>query len=272
MSCCILYIIRCDHTGCSDTVGRRKARCEPHGNTGRLNKISKKIRHNAPAIRIFLPTAEKKANGMAGACKDDGESVSTQRQHKPSGEVDIVDPDSGGIERSDVGQLEAGDAITLVGDKELILRASGGKANKLVDIGADGVYAALHDGDGVGLPAEPHAAALLGTEFNSHAANFAVMDTCEIGAEDKYLLGAERKRNKWRRRTVNSSRDDGLGWQCASESEKRRGRRNASFQRCFRNLKGMARTDALAIVFDDIRHNDTVHHLLDALVDGRGGG
>lgn len=208
---------------------------------------------------------------MAGACKDDGESVSTQRQHKPSGEVDIVDPDSGGIERSDVGQLEAGDAITLVGDKELILRASGGKANKLVDIGADGVYAALHDGDGVGLPAEPHAAALLGTEFNSHAANFAVMDTCEIGAEDKYLLGAERKRNKWRRRTVNSSRDDGLGWQCASESEKRRGRRNASFQRCFRNLKGMARTDALAIVFDDIRHNDTVHHLLDALVDGRGG-
>ena len=60
MSCCILYIIRCDHTGCGDTVGRRKAHCEPHGNTGRLNKISKKIRHNAPAIRIFLPGAEKK--------------------------------------------------------------------------------------------------------------------------------------------------------------------------------------------------------------------
>ena len=76
MSCCILYIIRCDHTGCSDTVGRREARCEPHGSTGRLNKISKKIRHNAPVIRIFLPGAEKKANGMAGACKDDGKEVS----------------------------------------------------------------------------------------------------------------------------------------------------------------------------------------------------
>lgn len=30
------------------------------GDTRRLNKISKKIRHKAPTIRIFLPTAVKK--------------------------------------------------------------------------------------------------------------------------------------------------------------------------------------------------------------------
>ena len=85
---------------------------------------------------------------------------------------------------------EAGYTTTDAGDEEMLVGMLLGVCDELVNIGADGVNASLHGGDGIALPLHAVAIAHYGTEMQmGNSGGTASVHTGKIATEDKHLIG-----------------------------------------------------------------------------------
>lgn len=84
---------------------------------------------------------------------------------------------------------EAGDAAADTGDEEGEFGMDLGKGDELIDVRADGIYAALHRGDGVTLALQTDALAPDGAKLAiGGISGSASMSACEVAAKDEDLV------------------------------------------------------------------------------------
>ena len=76
------------------------------------------------------------------------------------------------------------------GDIEEEFRMLPCKGDEIIHIGFDGLYAALHCGNGITLPPQPHAASHHGAKLPEGNIGCATaVHTCKVGAEHEYFIG-----------------------------------------------------------------------------------
>ena len=65
-----------------------------------------------------------------------------------------------------------------------------GKCDEIIHIWFDGLYTALHCGDGIALPTQPHAASHHGAKLpEGNICRATAMHACKVGAEHEYFIG-----------------------------------------------------------------------------------
>ena len=116
-------------------------------------------------------------------------------QHLPEAgrQVDILHVAGPGEERGDLCRRETGDAATDLGDEEGHFRMLPGKPDEVVDIGSNGLHAALHGRNGIALALQSDALPSDGAEaLPGQPCGPATVQSAEIASEDKDFTGPQR--------------------------------------------------------------------------------
>lgn len=107
--------------------------------------------------------------------------------------MDILHVAGPGEERGDLCRRETGDAATDLGDEEGHFRMLPGKPDEVVDIGGDGLHAALHGRNGIALALQSDALPPDGAEaLPGQPCGPATVQSAEIASEDKDFTGPQR--------------------------------------------------------------------------------
>lgn len=107
--------------------------------------------------------------------------------------MDVLHVAGPGEERGDLCGGKPGDAATDLGDKEGLFRMLPGKPDEVVDIGGNGLHAALHGRNGIALALQSDALAPDGTEaLPGQPCSPAAVQSAEIASEDKDFTGPQR--------------------------------------------------------------------------------
>ena len=105
------------------------------------------------------------------------------------GQDDVFHINRCGKQWCDFTGRETGDAATDAGHQELVLLMVGRELDELVNIGFDGLHAALHRRDGITLSLQSHALAHDGAKAaRGNPCGTATVSACQVAAKDKNLI------------------------------------------------------------------------------------
>ncbi len=108
----------------------------------------------------------------------------------PFGQYNIGHQVGIGKEGCYLAVVESGYSAAYAGYKECEVGMVLGECDEFIYIGLDGFHTALHGGDGVALPLQPHALPIDGSKaFEGYACSPAAVMPSKIAAEDKDLVG-----------------------------------------------------------------------------------
>ena len=101
-------------------------------------------------------------------------------------------------QRRNLTWSEACDATAYLGDEEGQLRMHVSETDELLDVGQDGVSAALHRWDGIALSLQANALSHDSAEFfNGGSCRATGMHACKVAAKDKDLVWTEMLDKLW---------------------------------------------------------------------------
>lgn len=150
-----------------------------------------------PATTSGAPARAQRPSGDSGhrATATIGRRRPLPSQHLPEAgrQMDVLHVAGPGKERGDLCRCEAGDAATDLGDEEGHFRMLPGKPDEVVDIGSNGLHAALHGRNGIALALQSDALPPDGAEaLPGQPCGPATVQSAEIASEDKDFTGPQR--------------------------------------------------------------------------------